>query len=86
MLDKMQDATNRDALIAYEIAAFAAPMRPAAVAVDEVYAAALRAVQAIDGRLEAGYHYRAADGRLLTTLEEVVRAIADGGLAEVSRA
>lgn len=77
----------RDALIAREMAAFATPLRAASAAtakpsivIDDAYAAALRGVQAIDARLEAGYHFRAADGRLLTTLEEVVRALQAGSL------
>lgn len=80
MLSQMQDATNRDALIAYEMADFAPSMRAFTGAVDETYAAALRVVQSIDARLEAGYHYRAVDGRLLATLDEVIGAILDGGL------
>lgn len=75
-----QTAADRDALIAREMAAFAAPLRAASVAIDDAYAAALRGVQTIDARLEAGYHFRAADGRLLTTLEEVVRALQADGL------
>ena len=39
------------------------------------YTAALQLVRAVDARLAAGYHYRDAAGRLLLTLEDVVRAM-----------
>ena len=44
------------------------------------YTAALQLVWAVDVRLEAGYHFRAADGRLLTRLDDVIRALLDDGL------
>ena len=47
---------------------------------EEVYAAAVRIIDVIDARLEAGYHFRAADGRLLTRLDDVVRALLSDGL------
>jgi hypothetical protein len=53
---------------------------------DLTYGTALRLVRGIDARLEAGYHYRDAGGRLLTELDQVVAAMLGDGLAEVKRA
>lgn len=57
----------------------------------QAYTAALALVIAIDAGLDRRcVHYRTVDGRLLTTLDEVVRAILDGTLrlaeAEMRRA
>ncbi len=49
------------------------------------YILALRIVEAVDARLEAGYHYRDSSGRLLLTLEEVVRAMLSDTLAPILR-
>lgn len=49
---------------------------------EEVYTRALHAVEAIDADLTSGRrHYRSRGGRLLTRLDEVVRAILDNELA-----
>lgn len=48
---------------------------------EEVFTRALHAVEAIDADLASGrHHYRNRDGRLLTRLDEVVRALIDGEL------
>jgi len=48
------------------------------------YIKALQLVERIDARLEAGYHYRDARGQVLTTLEEVIRALLSDGLKMVT--
>lgn len=39
------------------------------------YLAALALVQRIDATLERGGHYRAADGQIITTLDQAINAI-----------
>lgn len=42
---------------------------------EAAYQAALKLVERIDYNLRRGIHYRASDGAVLTTLDEVIRAI-----------
>lgn len=50
------------------------------------YWAALQVVQEVDEHLKRGTrHYRNRDGQLLETLDEVVKAIMEGRLAEDSK-
>lgn len=42
---------------------------------EAAYQAALKLVDRIDYNLRRGIHYRTSDGALLTTLDEVIRAI-----------
>jgi len=63
-----------------------APEAPPDAPLAEKYIAALRVVAEIDEALTRGVvHYRRLDGRLLGTLDEVVRAIIDDDLMDEAR-
>jgi hypothetical protein len=61
------------------------PAGPAPLTLDRLeadvrYVKALQLVERVDARLEQGQHFRDSGGRLLLSLDEVIRAILDGRL------